>query len=168
MLGRESSGGVLRRHRRSTLTRVFLGAVIVPILFGSACRSDDSRGLPEGQRAEHLQVLERESRLNDVPVGAKQLKSFHRTTCQDTTVSDRTLMVGRDYEFLGLRSEVVAFHGSSLTSFGWVLAQDGNLESDFTSVAYTKSFDGWQGRVIIGFTGKTVSITAEDVSSPVC
>lgn len=82
--------------------------------------------------------------------------------------SDKSLAVGRDYEFAGPRPEVLEFHGSALTRAGWVLSQPASLEKDFTTAVYMKAFDGWQGRVIIGFTGNTVSVGAEDLTSPVC
>lgn len=82
--------------------------------------------------------------------------------------SDKSLAIGRDYEFSGPRSEVLEFHGSTLIRSGWALSQPASLENDFTTAVYMKDFDGWEGRVIIGFNGSTVSVGAEDLTSPVC
>jgi hypothetical protein len=82
--------------------------------------------------------------------------------------SDKSLAVGRDYELSGPRSEVLEFHGSALTRAGWALSQPASPEKEFTTAVYTKAFDGWEGRVIIGFTSNTVSVGAEDLTSPVC
>ncbi|MFN2569685.1 MAG: hypothetical protein ABR564_08825 [Candidatus Dormibacteria bacterium] len=134
----------------------------------SGCQRGDDGGLPKPQRMEHLQVLEQESRLNEVPIGAKPVKSIRRLLCKDMDSSNRSLAIGRDYEFSGPRSEALEFHGAALTRAGWVLSQPASLEKNFTSAVYMKTFDNWEGRVIISFTGSTVSVGAEDLTSPVC
>lgn len=112
---------ILRSWRRSCLF-VILGLLL------SGCESGKG-GLPRAQREEHLRVLEQESRLSEIPVGAKPVRAIRRILCKDMD-SDKSLAVGRDYEFSGLRSEVLEFHGSALTRAGWVLSQPAILENE--------------------------------------
>lgn len=153
-----------RRPKASTWCSVML---LFLLIAGTACQSGDG-GLQQAVRLEHLAVLEQETRLNEQPSGGRVVASNKRVTCEDMSTSDRTLATSRNYEFSGPRAEVIEFHGMHLQQSGWTLSQEPDLSMDFTTAVYDKSFNGWQGRVVIVFNGQRIGLLAEDISSKVC